>query len=293
MKWGTTSSTTKLVPTDAPLHLLPDYEQAALDQLRDRTENVVEELSKTLPECDSWSRLSSHSHSQLRDEILLRFLRYNVLNVDKSAVQMEGALKWRRQSMVATLSEDVMKGLQVGIPIAQVTDCNEQGEALYICVSSAYAKAQVDHEKQTTATGKMFDFIMYDLNGPQVKHGFIIVDFTDVGLSNIDLIAVKNGIVVFLNYYPDVFRKIIFFNYPRIVYGLWKAIAPLLDSRTKSRIVWVAGPAELRQILFKSFALEIVPDWLGGGKACSLVTLLNGINLEASELRRRFLDQKQ
>lgn len=289
MKWA--SSAPKLTATDALLDQLPNHEQEALDKLRERTDSAIKELSESLPECDSWRNLRDESHWQLRDEILLRFLRFNGLNVDKSAVQMEEALKWRGRSMVATLSEDIIKGMQVGLPIAQLTEPNEQGDVLYVCLSDAYIKAQVDHEQQETAVGKMFDIILYSPNGPQAKQGFIVVDFTNLGWNNIDLIGVKNGIIIFLNYFPDVFGKIMFVNYPRIVHGIWKAVAPLLDPRTRSRVVWLATPSELQHALAASFKLQNVPSWMGGHRVSESLTLYNGLTFDASDLIIRFHGQ--
>lgn len=286
MKWGSASN--RPTATDAKLAELPAHEKEALDNLRHACEGCINELCDKLPECDEWRHLAEESHHTLRDEILLRFLRYNVLNVEKARVQMEEALKWRRTSMVASLSEDVIRGFEVGIPIAQLTDKNKDGEVLYVCISEGYMKQRVDHEKQKVGGGKMFDLILYDVKGPRADRGSIVIDFSNIGVSHIDLTALKNGVVLYLNYFPEVFNKIMFINYPRIIYGVWKAIAPLLDQRTRSRVVWLESGDQMREILSTSYDLNDLPTWMGGKKDDGDINLYNSLSYSSSDLHKRF-----
>lgn len=290
MKWSSSSTApAPLQPTDEPLDNLPEHEQTALSTLVEKCNPMIASEVDKLPDCDQWKHLTDDNYNQLKLEILLRFLRFNNLSVDKAFTQMEQAIRWRGTTQVASLSKDVYYGSEVGIPISQLTSKpNDKGELLYISLGEAYLRREINHAKQDIGVAKLFDQILYDPNGPMAKSGFIVLDFQNIGMNNIDLVSLKNGLIIYLNYFPDVFNKIILFNYPRLIYSVWKFVQPILDSRTKSRIVWVETSEELRSMIGASFNMDEVPQWLGGNSKKDEVTLYNGKTYSASYLTDRF-----
>lgn len=278
-----------LQATDEPLANLPEHEQTALTKLVELCNPMIAEEIVELPDCDQWKLLMDGQHEELKCEILLRFLRYNALSVDKAYTQMQAAIRWRVKTDVASLSNDVFGGTEVGIPIVQITPKpNDDGDVLYVSLGEAYVKREIVHPKQEIGVGKLFDYILYDVSGPMAKNGFIVLDFTNLSIQNIDLVSLKNGCLIFLNYFPDIFRKILLVNYHRVIYGVWKFIQPVLDSRTKSRIVWVETHDQLKSIIEASFDMDEVPQWLGGNLETDQVTLYSGKTFSPSYLTDRF-----
>lgn len=95
----------------------------------------------------------------------------------------------------------------------------KEGETLFFGVAGSYDKRSVDRDVQKVAIDKMFDYILYDRDGPMASRCTVVVDFTDFGLSNVDLVGVKLGIVTYLSYFPDIFNCVLLVNYPRLLYG--------------------------------------------------------------------------
>lgn len=287
LKWPSTG-VPRLTATDASLGELPPHEEKALKQLVVATNSVITEHVSNLSKSDSWQRLNDRKHERLRNEILLRFLRYNSLSIDKARNQMLETMKWRAITNVGSLPNDVMYGKQAGIPLVQLTEPTEQGSVLFFSAGEAYSRRDVDYSKQETGAAKMFDFILYDDNGPRARDCSIIVDFSNLCMNNIDVYATKTGVLLYLKYFPDIFQKIMLVNYPKLIYGVWRTIQPLLDVRTKSRVMWLENGEELRQKLGESFDMEQIPDWLGGKRQMDEVTLYNGKTYKSSDLRDRF-----
>lgn len=222
VKWPTLSKrshSSSLQATDAQLHELPEHEAEALLQLQAATRGTIEASKPKLPECDPWVSLNDEQQSSMRDEILLRFLRYNALSVEKAQHQMETALKWRADFRVASLSTDVVHGAEVGIPITFLSTNKETDDALLLCLAESYVRREVNHAKQETGAAKLFDYMLYDVNGPRARRGSLVVDCTNLSYRNVDVVALKNGIFLYLNYFPDIFNKILIINYPKFMHG--------------------------------------------------------------------------
>lgn len=219
MKWPSLRSQPALAATDFPLDKLPQHESEALATLRSTSTTMIEVAARTLPEIDGWRCLNDEDFATLRDEILLRFLRYNALSVEKSQEQFGKTLQWRSQGSVSTLPLEVMRGCDAGLPLCILYGPTESGDMLFFSLAEAYIRKEIDHAKQAVAIGKMFDHLLYDKDGPRGKRGSIVIDFTNMSVKNVDLIGLRAGIMIYLNYFPDLFYKILFINYPKFIYG--------------------------------------------------------------------------
>lgn len=212
-------SHTTAVATDEPVDRLPHHEREALSHLIALSTDAIVGAKGQLPECDVWRELNNGDHERLRDEILMRFLRYNVLSVEKAHRQILATLKWRTNSLVSTLSPNVMLGTEVCIPIAHLSTVPATGDVLLFSLGEAYERKQVNHPKQETGIAKLFEHLLYDASGPHAKRSSVVVDCTNLSVRNVDLIGLKKGIFLYTNYFPDVFYKILLINYPKFVYG--------------------------------------------------------------------------
>lgn len=210
---------TREIPEDAPLHSLPPEEATPLQQLKHSAVPLLQSPRSPLPIEDPWSSFSQEDNHTLRDEMLLRFLRYNALNPNKALKQLENVLDWRAKSQIGTTVPDVMHGLPAGVPIVQLTDATEQGDALFFAAAEQYQKKAVDHKIQQVAVARLFEHMLYEKTGPRLKRGCVVVDFTGFGVRHVDMHGLHAGVVTYLSYYPDVFAKILLLNYPKLLYG--------------------------------------------------------------------------
>lgn len=209
--------------TDAELNDLPDYEARALEELRHEVLGLFGDDCEKLSENDGWQMFNAKKASAYdvtkRDEMLLRVLRYNLLNVSKAGLQIRRTFEWRAIENVSMKPLDVLNGATIGLPAAKVTFCEKKDEIVVICITEAYVRREVDHEKQTLGFTKLLDHFFYDKQGPRAKRVTAVADFTNLSAKNVDLIAMKNGISVYMNHFPDIFHKIFLMNYPRFIHG--------------------------------------------------------------------------
>lgn len=68
---------------------------------------------------------------------------------------------------------------------------------------------------------------------------------------------------------------------------VWRAIKPLLDERTASRVIFLQDAEALQQELLGSFSKTELPSWLGGHGSEEDVTLLNGTRVDTAAVRRQ------
>lgn len=207
--------------TDAKLTELPAHEARALDVLRSQVAQIFEKEHEKLGGNDGWRAFHSQDADDMtrRDEMLLRVLRYNLLNVSKASLQIKQTLEWRVTENVSMKSLDVLNGAIIGLPAAKMCLSKKNDQLLVICIAEAYVRREVDHEKQFVGVAKLFDHFFYDEQGPLAKSVTAVVDFTNMSAKNVDLIGMKNGINIYMNHFPEVFHKIFLLNYPRFIHG--------------------------------------------------------------------------
>lgn len=110
-------------------------------------------------------------------------------------------------------------GAAAGIPILQVDAVGTDGEVLLYSPAKLYVKQEVDHPSQEIAIKTFFEQLLYAEGGPRGRSGVVVLDFQDMCMRNVDLVATKNGIRIFTDFYPDVFKKVLIVNYAKWLYG--------------------------------------------------------------------------
>lgn len=220
LKWPSalTFQTRATSPTeDAPLTALPECERTSLTQLTVQFTSAL--TAASLPSSDPWSSLNASQNSVLRDEILLRFLRFNSLQIDRTAKQLRSVLAWRAKSKISEQPVTVIRGMAAGIPVCIMDAVGRVGQRLFFASAEKYVKQDVDRRIQEIAVAKMFEHMLYDVDGPQVTGVDVVVDFMGFSTKNIDIFGLKTGVSTYLNYYPDIFHRIFLINYPKFLYG--------------------------------------------------------------------------
>lgn len=112
-----------------------------------------------------------------------------------------------------------MMGPAAGITALRVGAVGDDGEALLYSPVKFYIKQDIDHAVQDVAIKTFFEQLLYAEGGPRCTAGVIVLDFQDMAMRNVDLVATKNGIHTFSEYYPEIFKKILVVNYAKWLYG--------------------------------------------------------------------------
>lgn len=214
------------------------------------------------------------------DGMLLRFLRYNSRDVSKAADQFRKFLLWRVENHVYNYTDDDLRGKQAGLPIyihPTVGTKSDDDCALIFTSARHYAKKEVVSDIHETGVIRVFEKIFFDLNA---NSAITIVDFSGVTISQCDIQRMKNDIILFLNYYPETFRKFLFINYPRFIHAFWKIIKPILDDRTSDRVAWCETHADLPKTLETYFTRDEIPAWLGGTNTAAKLDIYCGLGTD-------------
>merc|ERR1712232_895625 len=66
-----------------------------------------------------------------------------------------------------------------------------------------------------------------------------IFDLSDIGLSNVDMKAVKRIIFLLTNMYPERLGRCFLLDAPTLFSGCWALISPMLKQKTTSKIQFV------------------------------------------------------
>lgn len=149
----------------------------------------------------------------------MRFLRFNAGHVERAMKQLGSVLAWRAKVRIAAQPASAMRGMRAGIPVCVMDAVGHVGQRLFFAAAERYVKREVDHVVQEVGVAKMFEYMLYDVDGPRIKGVDVVVDFTGFSAKNIDLYGLKIGVSTYLNYYPDVFHRILLINYPKFLYG--------------------------------------------------------------------------
>lgn len=201
---------------DAPLAALPASESTALSKLEALvSKELFSSSSAVLHHNDPWLHLPATN----RRALSLRFLRFHCLSVDAALAQMLRVAAWRRDDRPWERPVKAMVGPAAGIPALRVGATGSDGEALLYSPAKFYIKQEIDHAKQDVAIKTFFEQLLYAEGGPRCRAGVIVLDFQDMHMRNVDLLATKNGIRIFTDYYPEIFKKILVVNYAKWLYG--------------------------------------------------------------------------
>lgn len=216
------------------------------------------------------------------DGILLRFLRYNSRDLEKTAGQFRKFLHWRAEKHVYNYTDDDLLGRAAGLPIyihpevgTASDDANVGSCGLIFTSARHYVKKEVVSDAHEVGVIRVFEKLFFDL---KATSAVTIVDFSGVTISQCDIYRMKTDIAIFLNYYPETFRKFLFINYPKFIHGFWKIIKPILDERTSERVEWCETDHHLPKTLAKYFDPAQIPSWLGGRNTDAPLDILCGID---------------
>ena len=207
------SSTSKPSPPvdDAPVESLPEIEATPLSKFQQQTEHLFSQSDQTIDPEDPWRSLSS-SHRSL---VLLRFLRYHLLDIPNATEHFLRVINWRKNKKPWNFPTSTMDGGPSGCPIIFIKGHGRHDEMILYVAASMYDKSLVDHNVQQDAMITMFEHCAYAADGRLASAGILLLDLGDMMLKNVDLTAMRNGINLFFEYYPEVFSRIILINYPR------------------------------------------------------------------------------
>ena len=186
---------------------------------------------------------------------VLRFLKWNRGETDKSGEQLDACLRWRHEFGVNTRSEADLP--QEFVKAGALFECGKDSldRRLVFIRVKVYKKipALVDYFRQFVVgvINKV------DLESDQTGYA-LVFDLSGVGFSNADMDFLQFFITTIKSYFPYGVRHVIVYNLPRLLRPLW-AVAKLWLGPQQRVITFVNGE-EIKGLL----PLDQLPRYLGG-----------------------------
>lgn len=204
-----------MIIEDAPLSALPADESAALETLEGELAPLFDRASTTLLSDDPWLSLTPSERAHL----YLRFARYHLLRTADAHAHIQRVAALRKAEAPWRLALDNMQRADCGVIMHFEKARGFDGEVLAYSPARAYYKPDIDHERQKTALRTFFEYIAYREGGRRAASIVLVLDLDDIGRKNVDLTATRAGIRLFLEQYPEMFKKIVVTSYPTWIYG--------------------------------------------------------------------------
>ncbi|KAJ1821908.1 phosphatidylinositol transfer protein csr1 [Coemansia sp. RSA 2671] len=196
------------------------------------------------------------------DVLLLRFLRARKWKPEDALNMLLACLRWRQNEDIDWLvwsgeSRLNLALMRSGIGALHRTDRIGQ-PVLHIPVRLNDPKAQ-PLEQIVEYTIYLMEVARCVLH-PPVEKVCLLVDTTDMSLSNMDWNFFRTFLHYLEHYYPECLGLVLIYNASWVFNSLWKLIRPLLDPVVASKVQFAASQKDLQKFI----APENLPVELGG-----------------------------
>ncbi|KAJ2184775.1 hypothetical protein EV181_004201, partial [Coemansia sp. RSA 532] len=185
------------------------------------------------------------------DVLVLRFLRARKWKVDDALKMLLACLRWRLDEeidWVVWTGESALNYalMQRGIGAMHKTDRLGQ-PILYIPVRQNDPSAQ-PQEQMVDYTVYLMEVARIMLHPPAEKV-CLLLDTTDMTMSNMDWTFFKTFLHYLEHYYPECLGLVLIYNASWVFNSLWKLICPLLDPVVASKVHFAQSTAELQKFI--------------------------------------------
>lgn len=137
----------------------PLSEAEALGQLRTELSKEFESLAGQLPEEDNLGNILREDDKQL-ECCLLRFLRFNSYNVERTVTQVRKFVQWRSTTRAGCIESSVMRGPAGGISATFIPEKGKEETTLAFVSGRHFVKEAADREIHAQALIRWFDNIL-------------------------------------------------------------------------------------------------------------------------------------
>lgn len=184
-------------------------------------------------------RVKLYAEKFCDDKVLLRFLRAKKFDVNSAYVMLVCALRFRLSFQDIGVDAITAQSVANEINQGKTFFHNFDREGRPVCVVKVR-----NHNPSHSDCGENQRFSLFmmeygrTLLKPPIETVTMIFDMTDAGMRNIDMRSLQFMIHSLQNYYPESLGKILIFNSPWFVYGIWKVVKPWLDVVTAAKVVF-------------------------------------------------------
>ncbi|WCJ26718.1 Sec14p-like phosphatidylinositol transfer family protein [Euphorbia peplus] len=197
---------------------------------------------------------------QVDDFMIRRFLRARELDVHKASTMFLNYLTWKRSFMPnASISPSEIPN-QLAHNKVFLQGFDKKNHPIVVVFGAKHTPGNIDEFKR---------FVVFTLDRicarmPPGQEKFVaIADLQGWGYSNSDFKGALAILSILQDCYPERLAKSFVVHVPYIFMTAWKAIYPLIDSKTKKKIVFV-DDKRLSSTLLEDIEENQLPDIYGG-----------------------------
>ncbi|XP_022738080.1 random slug protein 5-like [Durio zibethinus] len=202
------------------------------------------------------------SSKEVDDFTFRRFLRARDLDVEKASAMFLKYLNWKRNFVPngSISPSEVTHEIEQNKMFLQGSDKKGRPIAVLLAARHFQHKGGVEEFKRFIVY--IFDKIFSRLPPGQEK--FIIIgDLEGWGYANSDIRAYLGALSLVQDYYPERLEKLFVVHAPYIFMTAWKIVYPLIDHKTRKKIVFVENK-RLKTTLLEEIDESQLPETLGG-----------------------------
>ncbi|XP_019463612.1 PREDICTED: CRAL-TRIO domain-containing protein YKL091C-like isoform X2 [Lupinus angustifolius] len=201
--------------------------------------------------------------SSKEDDLMLRrFLRARGLDIEKASTMFLKYLKWRHSFVPngSISTQEIPNELADDKVFAQGHD--KSGRPIGIICGAKHFQNKNGLEEFKRFVVYAFDKLCASMPPGQEKF-FGIADLKGWKYSNCDVRGYISGLNILQDYYPERFGKFLIVHAPYIFMKVWKMIYPVLDDKTKKKIILVEKN-KLKSTLMEDIDESQLPEIYGG-----------------------------
>ncbi|KAK8497414.1 hypothetical protein V6N12_016934 [Hibiscus sabdariffa] len=202
------------------------------------------------------------SSKEADDSTLRRFLRSRDLDVEKASNMFLKYLNWKRTFVPngSISPTEIRHELEQNKMFLQGSD--KKGRPMAVVLASRHFQHEGGVEEFKRFVVYLFDKIFTRMPPGQEK--FIVIgDLKGWGYANSDIRAYLAALSLVQDYYPERLEKLFIVHAPYIFMTAWKMVCPLIDQKTRNKIIFV-DKKSVKSTLLEEIEESQLPEILGG-----------------------------
>lgn len=200
------------------------------------------------------------SSKEVDDYMVRRFLRARDLNIEKAATMLLKCLNWRREFMPCGFIDPATIANDIAQKKVFMQGVDRKGRPLVVAFGGRH-KQTSPHEFKGYVT-----YVLEKICSrmPSGEEKFVcIADMKGYGYSNSDIRGYLAALTILQDCYPERLGKLFVIHVPYLFMTAWKVVQPLIDDKTRNKIVFVEDK-KLRSTLTAEIEESQIPDIYGG-----------------------------
>ena len=205
--------------------------------------------------------------ADVSDAELLRFLVARKWDEDRALSMFLDYRDWRLEWPEGSVTSSMVRPSLDQDKAFLLPFVDDLGHSVILTIGRRHVPGEVSDAECELYPMFCFDRVMPYAEASGCSKVTVVVDLSSISYANVDLRQAKAILRMAQDRFPERLGRGILFNAPRIFFGLWKAMQPFLDDRTKNKFKFCYGAAELQQLIRSAECAEgapNVPDILGG-----------------------------